>query len=86
MKTFEEVQMEMDENERDCLVTIEEFLDWCESGCVISDDGIGDLHDGNEFVTDGFEVDIFDYIRDLSLTMTKDEFMEKYPYVAWYNK
>ena len=86
MKTFEEVQMEMDEHHRDCLVPIEEFLDWWDSGCVISNDGIGDLHDGNEFVTDGFEVDIFDYIRDLAPTMTKAEFMEKYPYVAWYNK
>ena len=86
MKTFEEVQMEMDENERHCLVTIEEFLDWYDCGAVISNDGIGCLHDGDKFVTNGFEVDIFDYIRDLALIMTKAEFIEKYPYVAWYNK
>ena len=82
--TFQEVQNTM--AFPDCLMTTEDFLrDW-NNNRISSYDGVGDLHDGNKFVTDGFETDIFKYIVDISPTMTEEEFIEKYPYVAWYNK
>lgn len=86
MKTFEQVQYELGEDFADCLVNTSEFLDWMEDGLVSSYDGVGDLHDGESFVTDGFKIDIFEYIRSVAPQMTKEEFIHKYPYVAWYNK
>ena len=86
MKTFEEVKMELDEDFRDCLMTMEEFLDYRDSGCFISSDGVGDVHDGNDFITDGFETDIFDFISEKLSEMSKDEVIMWFPYVAWFNK
>lgn len=70
----------------DCLVKTETFLEWVENDCVNSYDGAGEIHNGDRFVTDAFEDDIFDFIYEESKKMTKEEFIKKYPYVAWYNK
>ena len=86
MKTFKEVQSELDEEFKDCLVTMEEFLKWWDTGCVSPYDGVGDIHDGNKFITDGFETNIFAFIKNKMSTMTKNKFIKKYPYVAWFNK
>ena len=85
MKTFEQVQRELGEDFADCLVNTSEFLDWWDNGSVSSYDGVGDLHDGNSFVTNGFKTNIFEYICSVAHDMTKEEFIQKYPYVAWYN-
>ena len=86
MKTFEEVQAEMDDWEKECLMTTSEFINYVESGFFIPYDGVGSIHDGNDFITDGFEVSIFTFIEDKVKNMGIEEFIEKYPYVAWYNK
>ena len=86
MKTFEEVLNEMDDWEKECLMTTSEFIDGIESGFFTSYDGVGDIHDGNDFITDGFEVSIFTFIEDKTKSMSIEDFIEKYPYVAWYNK
>lgn len=85
MKTFEEVKSMMG-TFKDCLMTTERFLEYWEDGTLTSYDGVGEIHNGDIFVTDGFETDIFDFIREESLDKTKEEFIQKYPYVAWYNK
>jgi hypothetical protein len=86
MKTFEEVQNEMDDWEKECLMTSSEFIDGIESGLFTSYDGVGNVHDGNGFITDGFEVSIFTFIKDKAKSMSIEDFIEKYPYIAWYNK
>lgn len=86
MKTFEEVLNEMDDWEKECLMTTSEFIDGIESGFFTSYDGVGNIHDGNDFITDGFEVSIFTFIKDKAKSMNIEDFIEKYPYVAWYNK
>lgn len=86
MKTFEEVQNEMDDWEKDCLMPMSEFMDYVKSGFFIPYDGIGSIHDGNDFITDGVDVSIFAFIGDKLKNMSVEEFTEKYPYVAWYNK
>lgn len=88
MKTFDEVKNELDEDGLfgDCLVKTEEFLEWMETGNVSRYDGVGEIHNGDEFVTKPFEDDIFDFICKEATKMTKEEFINKYPYVAWYNK
>ena len=90
MKTFEEVQNEMDDWEKECLMTTSEFIDNIESGFFTSHDGIGIIHDGNDFIRpeiiDGFKVSIFTFIKDKIKSMSVEDFIEKYPYVAWYNK
>lgn len=85
MKTFEEVKSMM-ETFKDCLMTTEQFLEYWENGTLTSYDGVGEIHDGNVFITDAFDDDIFDFIREKASSMTKEEFIQKYPYVAWYNK
>lgn len=86
MKTFEEVLNEMDDWEKKCLMTTSKFIDCMESGFFTSYDGVGNIHDGNNFITDGFEVNIFTFIKDKAKSMSIEDFIEKYPYVAWYNK
>lgn len=86
IKTFEEVQNEMDDSLKDCLMTTSEFLNYMESGSITDYDGVGDIHNGIDFITDGFETNIFDFVINKASEMTKEEFIEKYPYVAWYNK
>ena len=86
MKTFEEVQSTMDKTLQHCLMTTEKFLNLVDAGSVISYDGVGDVHDGEDFITNGFKTDIFDFINDKAATMTREEFIQTYPYVAWYNK
>lgn len=86
MKTFEEVQNEMEDWEKECLMTTSNFIDCAKSGLFTSYDGVGDIHDGNDFITDGFEVNIFTFIKDKTKNMSVEEFIEKYPYIAWYNK
>ena len=86
MKTFEEVQEGMPSYFRDCLMTTEQFLEYWENGTLTSYDGVGEIHNGNVFITDAFNDDIFDFIREKTPNMTKEEFIKKYPYVAWYNK
>lgn len=86
MKSFEEVKAELGEDFDDCLMLTEEFLEDWEDGAVSSYDGVGALHDGEKFVTNEFETDIFDFIRKAAPTITKEDFIKKYPYVAWYNK
>lgn len=85
MKSFDEVKNELG-TFGDCLVRTEKFLDWMETGGVNGYDGVGEIHNGDEFVTDAFEDNIFDFIREEATKMTKEEFINKYPYVAWYNK
>lgn len=85
MRSFDEVKNELGDLS-DCLVKTEEFLEWMEDGSVTSYDGVGEIHNGNEFVTAAFEDDIFDFICEEAEKMTKEEFINKYPYVAWYNK
>lgn len=85
MKTFEEVKSMMG-TLKDCLMTTEQFLEYWENGTLTSYDGVGEIHDGNVFITDAFDDDIFDFIREKASSMTKEEFIQKYPYVAWYNK
>ena len=85
MKTFEEVKNEMEDWEKQCLMTTSEFIDYMNSGILTSYDGIGDIHDGNDFITNGFKVDIFAFINDKAKNMSMEDFIEKYPYVAWYN-
>lgn len=84
MKTFEEILNKMDDWEKECLMTTSEFIDCMESGFFTSYDGVGDIHDGDDFITDGFEVDIFDFIikKIVDEDMSKEEFIKKYPYVA----
>ena len=86
MKTFEEVQSEMDDWEKECLMPTSKFIDYVESGCFTPYDGVGKVHDGNDFITDEFEGDIFTFIKDKTKNMSIKEFIEKYPYIAWYNK
>ena len=86
MKTFEEVLNEMDDWEKECLMTTSEFIDSMKSGFFTPYDGVGDIHDGNDFITDGFEISIFTFIKDKTKIMSIEDFIEKYPYVAWYNK
>ena len=85
MKTFEEVKSMMG-TLKDCLMTTEQFLEYWENGTLTSYDGVGEIHDGNVFITDAFNDDIFDFIQEKASNMTKEEFIQKYPYVAWYNK
>lgn len=85
MKSFDEVKNELGIF-GDCLVKTEKFLEWMESGSVTNYDGVGEIHNGDEFVTTAFEDNIFDFIYEESEKMTKEEFINKYPYVAWYNK
>jgi len=84
MKSFDEVKNELGIS-GDCLVKTEEFLEWMESGVVTDYDGVGEIHNGDNFVTSAFEDDIFDFIYKEATKMTKEEFINKYPYVAWYN-
>lgn len=84
--TFEEVQATMESWSKDCLMTTKDFITDCKRGGFTYYDGVGDLHDGEKFVTDGFETNIFNFIREKLETMTEEQFCEKYPYVAWYNK
>ena len=84
--TFEEVQAAMESWCKDCLMTTEEFIAYCKTGFFTPYDGVGDLHDGEKFVTEGFETDIFDFIGEKLETMTEEQFCKEYPYVAWYNK
>ena len=86
IKTFEEVQKEMYHELQDCLMPTEKFLDDWERGAISSYDGVGDIHNGYVFITNGFKEDIFDFILEEAPNMTKEEFIKKYPYVAWYNK
>ena len=86
MKTFNKVKMEMDKEFQDCLMLTKDFLDCWERGLFNSYDGIGDIHNGQEFVTDGFKTDIFEFIENKIRCMTKEEFIKQYPYIAWYNK
>ena len=85
MKTFEEVKSMMG-TLKDCLMTTEQFLEYWENGTLTAYDGVGEIHDGNVFITDAFDDDIFDFIREKASSITKEEFIQKYPYVAWYNK
>lgn len=85
MKTFEQVKTEMESCFQDCLMTMEEFLNYCDTGAIISSDGVGDVHDGNNFITDGFDTDIFDFLSEEFSKMSRDEVIEQFPYVAWYN-
>lgn len=86
MKTFKEVQDEMDDWEKECLMPTSKFIDYAESGFFTSYDGVGKVHDGNNFITDGVGVDVFTFIEDKTKNMNIKEFIEKYPYIAWYNK
>ena len=86
MKTFEEVLNELDDWEKECLMTTSEFIDGMESGFYTSYDGVGRIHDGDDFITDEFEVDIFSFIKVKTNSMSIEDFIKKYPYVAWYNK
>lgn len=86
MKTFEEVQNEMDDWEKECLMTTSEFIDYMKWGFCTPYDGVGDVHDGNDFITNGFEVSIFTFIKDKLKNMSIEDFIKKYPYVVWYNK
>ena len=60
--TFKEVQATMDSEFKDCLITTKEFIIDCKRGFFTPYDGVGDLHDGEKFVTDGFETNIFNFI------------------------
>ena len=82
-KTFEEVQKEMDDMS-DCLVRTEEFLRWIDDGFVNYYDGYGIVHNGESFIKSN--TNIFCFIDRALSNITKEEFIEKYPYVAWYNK
>lgn len=86
MKTFEEVQNKMEDWEKECLMPMSVFMEYVEIGFFTPYDGVGDIHDGNDFITNGFEVSIFAFIEDKTKNMSVKEFIEKYPYVAWYNK
>lgn len=85
MKSFDEVKSELGVSS-DCLLKTEEFLDDIETGCINRYDGVGKIHNGDEFVTNVFEDNIFDFICEEATKMSKEEFINKYPYVAWYNK
>lgn len=85
MKSFDEVKSELGYF-GDCLVKTEKFLEWIEHGSVISYDGVGEIHNGYDFVTDSWEDNIFDFINKEATKMTEEEFVRKYPYIAWYNK
>ena len=65
---------------------MEEFLDCYDSRFFISSDGVGDVHDGNDFITDGFDIDIFDFLSEKLSEMSRDEVIKRFPYVAWFNK
>ena len=86
MKTFEEVLNEMDDWEKECLMTTSEFIDSIQTGFFTPYDGVGNIHNGNDFITDGFKVSIFTFIEDKLKNMSIEDFIKKYPYVAWYNK
>ena len=86
MKTFEEVLNEMGNWEKECLMHTSEFISSMESGFFTSYDGVGSIHDWNNFITNGFDVSIFTFINDKLKSMSVEGFIEKYPYVAWYNK
>lgn len=81
MKSFDEVKNELG-TFGDCLVNTEEFLEWMETGSVSRYDDVGEIHNGDEFVTQAFKDDIFDFICKEAIKMTKEEFINKYPYVA----
>lgn len=84
MKSFDEVKGELGVSSH-CLLRTETFLDWIETGCVNRYDGVGEVHNGDEFVTNPFKDNIFDFICEEATKMTKEEFINKYPYVTWYN-
>ena len=75
MKTFEEVQKEIEEKGFGRAYTLSKFRSNVRCRMFISDDGIGFLHDGEK------ETDIS--VWSISLNSKK---YNKYPYVIWYNK
>ena len=54
------------------VITAEKFRKLVEPRCIIDDDGCGCLHNGIEET----DLDVFEYF----------EFIDKFPYVCWYNK
>lgn len=80
IKTIEQAQAETKYG--DVFLT-SDFLDRMERGSIISYDGWGSPHDGENELDD---IDIFEFIYKTAPTMTKEDFCRKYPYVVWYNK
>ena len=80
MKTIEQVREETKIGE---VFTTEQFADYEEHNCFNEYDGFGYFHDG-EKETDlsvwSTESPIYDTVT------TWEEFLDKYPYVIWYNK
>ena len=79
MKTIEEIRVELD-----CDVyTIEDFSDLIDNGYLISYDGNGYFHNGEQ------ETNISVWDDSYFEGMTPDEidaFLSKHPYITWYNR
>lgn len=72
MKSLEQVKLEQGYGE---VFTLEEFITFLENGCIISYDGIGYFHDGEN------ETEISVWNDNLTWDDVKD-----FPYVCWYNR
>lgn len=80
IKTLEQINSELTCGE---VFTTEQFADYVEHNCLNQYDGFGYFHDGEKETDLGVwdnESPIYDTISDW------EEFVEKYPYVIWYNK
>lgn len=61
--------------DRECMMSIEEFIDCVECGCITDWDGSGNYSDGE------YRYESVDFYPDILRDMSK-----KYKYVCWYNK
>ena len=77
MKTIEQIQNEIPYAD---VMTVEEFLRCADSKCFIPYDGEGRFHDGENET----EFSVWDDCP--AGCRTREDVIEKFPYVCWYNK
>lgn len=73
MKSLEEIEKEMQYGD---IFTINDFIDCVKDGMFIDYDGHGYFHDGENKTKESVECNV-EFLK---------SFVEKYPYVCWYNK
>lgn len=84
MKTLDQLKSECESWRKDCIYPSKVVLNWIGDGFITPYDGDGYAHNGEEYLRD---ISIFDLIeREQDAGTTFNEFIEKYPYIAWYNK
>lgn len=83
VKTLEEIKASEPEWRRNYIHTMYNFLKCVNAGLISPDDGFGYPHNGENFLKN---VDIFTLIDEELEPSSREQFLTKYPYVAWYNK